>query len=818
MLDAEGTRLITLTGPGGIGKTRLAIEVANRMAPDFAHGACFVALARVRDPDLVVPAVAQALGIQESGDRPLPDIVASVLGDQHLLLVLDNAEHVVDAVAPLLVALLAGCPHLRVMVTSRIGLQIDGEQRYIVPPLPLPDDMVGDLLPDNAAVTLFSQRARAVCPDFVLTYAQAGTVAAICRQLDGVPLAIELAAARVNVLSLPALLARLSDRLAVLKGGRRDVPDRHRTMRDAIAWSYDLLSPEEQALFRCLAVFVGGFTVEAAEEVGGPTSLDPLTVLADHSLVRQVTSPAGESRLWMLETIREFGLEQLVAHGEETATRDAHAAYFLQMGAEAEQGLNMHAQLQWFERLDAEHDNLRVAIAWLMQRDRIEDAMELATDIMWFRWIRGLFSESRTQLESLTAHPRAAARTVGRAKALIGISAAAVPLGDHSQAKAAAMDAVSIAREHGDSFLIASSLMVLSFSLRFNGDLAGARAVLEESLAIGEELHDLCVIGAANGNLGEMALMRGDMATATAYSEKALQAAREIGNYHLMSGNLIRLALIRGDEEHAEQLMEEGVRLIRVLGEKTNLSFVLVEHAKFALRRGDDAAATTHVAEGLAVARQTGNRQDIPLCLIGVATLSRRQGAHDQAVQVLRECLTLSQQFGHISDTVESLSELVAVAISTGDMRTAARLLGAADRILEETCLTTLTWTSRVDHRDQVAAVRSALDDATFTAAFAAGRALTLEEAVAEALAFEPTSVHSDDQPGPKVPAIPGGLTPRELEVLRLMADGLTNQEIADTLFLSRRTVENHVLHILAKLELDSRTAAATFAIRHDLA
>ena len=296
LLDAEETRLLTLTGPGGIGKTRLAIEVATRMAPDFAHGACFVPLAPVHDPGLFVAAVAQALGIQEGGDRPVPEIVASTLGDRHLLLILDNVEHLAATVAPWLADLLARCPRLRVLVTSRLALQIDGEQRYTVPPLPIPNSVDDDGLAGNAAVTLFTQRTHAILPDFALTTANASTVVEICRQVDGIPLAIELAAARADVLTLPALLTRPSDRLAILKGRRRDAPERHRTMRDAIAWSYDLLLSAEQALFRRVAVFAGGFTVEAAEAIGGPLSLDLLTTLTDHHLVRRVTPPGREAR------------------------------------------------------------------------------------------------------------------------------------------------------------------------------------------------------------------------------------------------------------------------------------------------------------------------------------------------------------------------------------------------------------------------------------------------------------------------------------------------------------------------------------------
>lgn len=821
LLDAEETRLLTLTGPGGIGKTRLAIEVATRIAPDFAHGACFVPLAPVHDPGLIVAAVAQAFGIQEGGDRPVPEIVASTLVDRHLLLVLDNAEHLASAVAPWLADLLARCPRLRVLVTSRLALQIDGEQRYTVPPLPVSDGVDGHTLADNPAVTLFTQRTHTVLPDFVLTNANASMVVEICRRVDGIPLAIELAAARADVLTLPALLARLSDRLAVLKGRRRDVPEHHRTMRDAIAWSYDLLPSAEQSLFRRVAVFVGGFTVEAAEAIGGPMSLDLLTALTDHNLIRRVAPAGREARLWILETIREFGIEQLTTRGEMAAARDAHAAHYLQMSAEADRNMRGPDQLKWFDRLEAEHDNLRAAIAWLTQQERIEEAMKMATDIMWYRWIRGHFTESRAQLETLLAHPQAAKRTIGRAKALIGAGASALQLGEPDRAKTATMEALSIARECEHPYSVALALIVLSATRMSVEDMDSATTLLEESLVISRELNEIWLIGIASGNLGEISFIRGEMTRATAYTEKGLQAGRDVGDRHLMAGGFIRLArldLRRGDLERAEPLMHEGVRLLRELGEQRSLPFVLAALAQITLRRGDAPTAATLVEESLAVAQRTGNRQDTPRCLMVLAHVARRRGEQDRAVQLLRESIALSQQLGQKFDTAESLEELAAVAIASGDMQAAARLLGATDGLLASVGVSETERWGLTDDGDLTATVRSALGDAAFAGAFGAGQTLTLDEAVTEAIAFTPSSTDSGARATPKKSRIPGGLTPRELEVLRLMADGLTNQDIADMLFLSRRTVTSHATAILGKLGFSSRTAAVAYAIRHGLA
>jgi predicted ATPase/DNA-binding CsgD family transcriptional regulator len=774
----------------------------------------------VRDPQLVVGAVAQALGLQESGDRTVQEVVESVLSERHLLLLLDNAEHVVGAVALWLADMLAQCPRLRVIVTSRVALQIDGEQRYVVPPLPLPMDGAGDDVSGNAAVRLFTERARAVLSEFFLTTAETRTVAEICRQLEGVPLAIELAASRVNVLSSSALLARLTDRLSILRSDRRDAPDRHRTMRDAIAWSYDLLPPEEQALFRRIAVFVGGFTVDAVEAVGGSSSLDRLVTLIDHSLVRISPAPQVESRMSMLETIREVGLEQMAAHGEEIAARDAHASYFLRVGVEAVQGITSHAQLEWFARLEEDHDNLRAAIAWLAQRESIEEALKLATDIMWFRWIRGYYTENLLRLESLLAHPKAAKRTVVRAKALVGVEATALILGDPSRAKLAAMEALSIARECEDPRSITIALTALGVVHMSEGDLDSAAAELEESLSISYELNDLWRVGIASANLGDIAMRRGDTELATYHANRALQAARDVGDGHILAASHIALALLalrQGDDVRAEPLMTEGARLTRQLGDKGNLPFVLVELARISLRRGDSEAAAMLVKESMEIAEQTGNQLNIASSLIALAHVALQNGASDRAVELLVESIAMSQRSGDVPCIAEVLEELAALAIASGEMRVGARLLGASQNLMANVGFGVGALRTFVDVADMMTAARSALGEAQLTEAFAAGQALTLEEAVAEALAFKPLVGRNDVSTSPVAIGSPTGLSPRELEVLRLMADGLTNQQIADCLFLSRRTVTSHATSILGKLGLSSRTAAVSYAIRHGL-
>jgi predicted ATPase/DNA-binding CsgD family transcriptional regulator len=592
----DAVPLLTLTGPGGVGKTRLALAIAVDVRNQFRDGVAFVPLAPIRDAALVMPTIARAFNVPELPDEPVTRTLADALRDHCLLLVLDNLEQVAAA-APLLNELLESCPHVQVLATSRVRLHLGVEHLMPVPPLPLPEPRgrLGEqTLAEIPAVSLFVERARHVRPDFALTRDNAATVAAIVASLDGVPLAIELAAARLSALSPEALLARLEHRLRVLRDDRGDLPPRLRTMTDAIAWSYDLLDPAEQALLRWLAIFLGGWTLEAAELVcpavgGAPLDVfDGITSLVDKSLIRPMPAPAAEPRFTMLETMREFGLDRLADSGEMAAARDAHAAWCLALAEEAEPNLGGADQARWLDRLEVEHDNLRAALGWQREQEDADHGLRLATALMRFWDTRDYMNEGRTHLTAFLDLSRAAAPGA-RARALEAASELASWEAEHAMAARLAEAALDLWRKLDDQSGIARALWLLGTNILGLGNVERAAALAEEGLALARRIGDREAEALHLRLLGQIHDVQNAPELAIPIMEAGLAIWRELEARAEICSDLGWLALAtghRGDYAQAIAHWEGVLPMAREVGEAWLVAFYLEGHAELMLVSG----------------------------------------------------------------------------------------------------------------------------------------------------------------------------------------------------------------------------------------
>lgn len=754
LLESPAIRLLTLTGPGGVGKTRLALQLAEAVRAAYPDGVIWAALAPLRDADLVIPTIARAAGLGEIAGRDPRDALRAFLQDRRALLVLDNFEHVLDA-SPEIADLLIACRGLDVLATSRAPLNVQGEQEYVVPPLELPatrsGENAGASASEAASVRLFIRRAQAVSPAFALNSSNAAAVADICRRLDGLPLALELAAARTKILSPQALRARLSQQLGLLTGGPRDAPPRLQTMRAAIAWSCDLLASDEQRSFRRLAVFAGGFTLEAAEAIHdapnagdscgaelseGPVAaaLDAIASLVEKSLIQQTVTPEGESRFSMLSTIRDFGLEQLESAGESAAIRQRHAVWFRDLAEIAERDWFGPNHALWQDRLELEIDNLRAAFEWSIQAGGRATLWRL-TNALWFFWFGwGAPSEGRGWFARLLASGEAPSAGL-RVRALIG-----------------------------------AGLLAMA-----QGDFDAASGFLEPGWAEAVQIGDRASVGRALFGLGVVAQDEGDPKLAETRFQSALAEFEAASDDQWIATTLNNLGLViarQGNTSHGEALLRRALSMHEAMGYEPGAALGRRFLGQVAQLRGDDEAATRLFLDSL------------------LPDWRRSQGWH----------------------VANSLEGLAGIAVRRRRPELAARLLAAATVIRDQIGVP-VEPALRPGHEALIASARAAITSEAFNEAWLSGQEHGVEAAIdsARELLAAPETVTA--HPAAQKDRLPGGLSEREAEVLRLIATGLTNAQTAERLFISPRTVDAHLQRIYDKLGVARRAEAIRFAL-----
>lgn len=744
----ETHHLVTIAGMGGAGKTRLALQVAGELVASYPGGVWQVELARLSDAALAPQAVAAVLGLREQPGRALPETIAEHLQARQVLLVLDNCEHLISACADLVTVLLRSCPQIRVLATSREGLRVPGEIIYRVPSLSVPSPgkaSAPERMLAFEAIQLFVDRARERRSDFALTTANAGAVAQICRRLDGIPLAIELAAARLGVLTAEGIANRLDDCFHLLTSGPRTVLPRHRTLRAAFDWSHDLLGKQEQTLLRRLSVFVGGWVLEAAEAtctgdltspprfasiltddgaadpsspqpprvgpfnpagageerprsseiVAGEETLDLLDELVNKSLV--VMQEMGQIAWYrLLETVRQYEFERLEAAGEAILIRDRHLDWYVALAGQAEQGLAGAEQATWLSNLEREHGNLRAALAWsLHEPKRRADGMELAARLLLFWEAHGHLTEARRWLEDLLAHGATAAPRI-RARALQCAGALASSQGDYTRATVLLDASLTLQRDLQDRQGSALALQALGVIALYQGDYSRAVVLFEENLAIRREIGDPAGLAAALGNLGQA-------------------------------------AYARGDYEQALMLQEESLALHWRLDNKRGIAVSLNELGLIAWSRRDlDLAAALH-EESLELRQDLGDKRGIAASLANLGDVAIAQGRYDRAAELLWESVSLSRELGDKQVIAYCLESLATLAMAEGAPRRAAELFGAAEALRERIGLPRPP-PARAEYSRSTAAVRAAMGEDAFTAAWSHGRALLLDQAVARAL------------------------------------------------------------------------------------
>lgn len=786
-------RLVMLTGAGGSGKTRLAIRVANELSGEYEDGVWFIELASLAEPALVPQTIASTLNVHESSARPLMDSLVDYLSTRELLLVVDNCEHLISNCAKIVEILLQKCPHLSFLATSREPLNIASEVVWSVPPLSLPDvqpwrdtasgQKAISVYEQSEAIQLFVSRARSAAVDFSLTLENGASIAEICRRLDGIPLAIELAAARVRSLSVQQIAQRLDDCFQLLTGGTRTAPPRQQTLAATLDWSYNLLSESEQKLLQRLSVFTGGAALEAVEAVcaGEPIEstevLDVLSHLVNKSLVTARRLGSGEMRYHLLETIRQYGLEKLTESGDLEVAKNRHLDYFIGWAEKAEPHLDQHEQLEWLEVYETEHGNLRIALDWCSAKTEVhgEAGLRLATACGRFWRLHSYLSEGRLRLSNALAQSDSQGRTITRARALTLLANIIYLQSDYPAMRPVAEEALSLWRELGEPGRTGTAhiLDLLGELATEEGDYVRAPELFRESLVIYKELNDLRGISGIYMQLGWVAMRTGDLENAKIYLEEFRRLSQQIGDKVHLSfaySGLGEVEVRQGAYDRAIPLLEESLELNRERKDKWGIGTSLGSLGWIALCQRDFKQMRKLLGESLAVRIEVGDQGGIAWCLEKLAQAKYDEGQLENATRI----------FGHAEDVRVPIRSVIDPADQPG-------------------------------YKRLISDLQSALGPDAFAALWAEGATMPLEEIIKIALAG------SESQSSPSEKAKFGGLTAREREVAMLIAQGKSNREIADKMTVGVKTVETYVTRILNKLGFDSRVQIATWAVEKGL-
>jgi len=819
----SSTRLLSLTGSGGCGKTRLAMQAAASQLEDFPDGIWLADLAPLFDPALIPQAVASIFDLYQVSDTPIITLLLNFLQSKNLLLILDNCEHLIQGCAELCNELLRACPNLEILATSREALNTAGETAFYVPPLSMPDPQKSASIQDlkqYESVLLFIERANAANPNLQSNDANAPAIAQICVRLDGMPLAIELAAARVNSISVEEIAARLDDRFRLLMAGSRTALPRHRTLRALIDWSYDLLSDPERILLWRLAVFAGGFTLEAAESVCAEGNkneiLDLLSSLVQKSLV--LLQLDDQPRYRLLETIRQYASEKLVESGEEYAARDFHLDYLMKFAEATTPKLHGPEQMQALDRLDDELDNVRAALEWSVREGRAEKGLRLAAALAWFWERRGYWSEGRARLERLLNQPEAAPGTLIRAHGLVAAgllanSLAAAWVGGGKASHPYLKEAITIAREHGQAGkpLCALALIFLSNSV-YADDPILAQSQCDDAWATLQELNEPWISALLIHQRAHWYENQHDYQAARKAFEDSMMLFHSVGDRRweaILFSDLGELSSIQGDNVDARRRLEINLSYFRQTKDRQHICFSLLRLAYIARTEGNYALVKEYAVEGLGLARELGSKLQINSLTEDLGFVALHDGEVEAGRSFFVECLATAQALNIKARVATALLGYASIAVVEKQVRRAVKLFAVVDTLLEGK----IGPGDGREYNKYLTIAREQLAEATFDQAWAEGRAMAFEQAIEFAFAEpEPDRTRLATISQQTMKEKFGGLTSREREVAVLIAQGKSNPEIAKALVVSERTVTTHVTNILSKLRFTSRTQIASWA------